>query len=643
MPALRYWPISTTPEEWLGYGKLWASECISNHKDCQPPVQGPLPSRVIEILDSENVRLILGADKANEFYITLSYCWGGPQEFSLTTDTMSEKEKGFSVSCLPATLKDAVKVAQAFDIKHIWIDSLCIIQDSAADKNKELPRMAGYYRNSYLTISASTGKCTKPFLDSQGLCAKHPDNRFPKDLVLLNLLVSSTYEAKPKDNGTDSGSGTKYTKHALDYLFVRKECPYFLSLEPISTRGWTFQERVLSPRILCFGGRVVWQCHTNQSSAGGVTYWDEDAPNIDHRTLGRGLFGSRSGKGPENSSGNIQSSKTEQYSLWYKAVEEYSRRKLSVTSDKLPAISALAQVFQDLTQDEYLAGIWRGDMLRGLMWSTYPTLALLRPPLWRAPSWSWASHDNEVSYKKLPPPNSIPIARVVTAKAVPLSIDTPLGEVGSGILEIEGPVLVTENKGTILLMQKENEVPKIEDTANSRYQFMHRAVSDGSTVDPGCRDWEPPAGHILLVLLATGVEAHPVRKAEAGPSSNTGGVSDADVSSTLADSSDPDSSYRLAETGHSTGPTESQHNQSEDVEAVHNDGFVMTSGTETSSAARSGPVPDFTGYTLSGLVLGPVNDAGSKELKYERLAVFTSVATRDYRDLEKLKRTVVIV
>jgi hypothetical protein len=295
LPSIAHWPVSISPEHWAGAGKAWLSTCISSHEDCQAPIEGPLPSRVIEILDDENIRLVLGVHELDSFYVTLSYCWGGPQEIALTEETIAEKQKGFKITSLPATLKDAITVTRELGIKYIWIDSLCIIQDSNADVLRELPRMAGYYANSYLTISASTSKCTSSFLSSNGECKNHPGSTIPKDLVPLGLLISPEFEVVSQQDGGTDRIGTRFSKDIVDWVLVRKEHPYFLSWEPIYKRGWTFQERVLSPRNLLFGGRLVWQCHSTQDSFGGVTSWDDDASNVDHRMIAR-LFSNAQNK-----------------------------------------------------------------------------------------------------------------------------------------------------------------------------------------------------------------------------------------------------------------------------------------------------------------------------------------------------------
>jgi hypothetical protein len=56
---------------------------------------------------------------------------------------------------LPRTFQDAIRLTRLFDIRYLWIDSLCIIQNSIADWQTEVMSMPYVYSNSYLTISAS--------------------------------------------------------------------------------------------------------------------------------------------------------------------------------------------------------------------------------------------------------------------------------------------------------------------------------------------------------------------------------------------------------------------------------------------------------------------------------------------------------
>lgn len=85
---------------------------------------------------------------------------------------------------------------------------------------------------------------------------------------------------------------------------------------------------------------------------------------------------------------------------WHLCVDEFSKRSLTAPSDKLSAMAGLAAVINDGTVGEYLAGIWSKNIAVGLVWGR--VYSLLRPaPVYRAPSWSWASIDGNISSKLL--------------------------------------------------------------------------------------------------------------------------------------------------------------------------------------------------------------------------------------------------
>ncbi|KAI8191135.1 hypothetical protein K4K52_006450 [Colletotrichum sp. SAR 10_76] len=60
-------------------------------------------------------------------------------------------------SSLPPTFREAVYVARGMGFSHIWIDSLCIIQDDKEDWKAEARRMAIIYDNATYTIVAMDG------------------------------------------------------------------------------------------------------------------------------------------------------------------------------------------------------------------------------------------------------------------------------------------------------------------------------------------------------------------------------------------------------------------------------------------------------------------------------------------------------
>jgi hypothetical protein len=89
-------------------------------------------------------------------YAALSYCWGSiAGAWLTTTNTIEQHLRGIERSDLPATINDAVDVATFLGIEHLWVDALCIIQDSKEDWKIESAKMGGIYQGGLLTIAAS--------------------------------------------------------------------------------------------------------------------------------------------------------------------------------------------------------------------------------------------------------------------------------------------------------------------------------------------------------------------------------------------------------------------------------------------------------------------------------------------------------
>jgi hypothetical protein len=140
---------------------------------------------------------------------------------------------------------------------------------------------------------------------------------------------------------------------------------------------------------------------------------------------------------------------------WTDVVNAYSRRALSKSEDKLLAISGIAEKWAEATGDEYLAGLWRRNLPLGLLWvSDSPGE---ERPSYRAPSWSWASIDNQVSlfHQK----NLIDEQFVVLDHEVQIvHQQAPFGAVTSGEIVVHGrlrPMLFIQSSKTEQLWSRD--------------------------------------------------------------------------------------------------------------------------------------------------------------------------------------------
>jgi hypothetical protein len=164
--------------------------------------------------------------------------------------------------------------------------------------------------------------------------------------------------------------------------------------DPINDRGWTFQEFLLSPFIASFSylGIETIDHSTHLSKNQEVSTGDSQLQSLDWKQSIFNLV-------PEQE--NIRQ-------LWLAVRGEYSQRRLGHISDKLVAISAVAEQIGRSYNTRYLAGLWERDMANDLKWchadivySEEPSQnqrprRMPRPKGYIAPSWSWASIDGPI-------------------------------------------------------------------------------------------------------------------------------------------------------------------------------------------------------------------------------------------------------
>jgi hypothetical protein len=267
-------------------------------------------------------------------------------------DTISKRLRGFALSALPTTFQDAVSLTRRLKIRYLWIDSVCIIQDDRQDWRIESSRMCDMYSNAYLTIAATLASD-----DSQGFLRHRQSKLACIDLIYPDQETIRLFLQPNKENNgyySDSCDG------------------------PLHLRAWTLQERLLSRRILGFASnQMYWECrgHKLQKESG----YRSTSPG--HLTLLR----------PFEVNEDLMR-------LWHRLVEEYSERHLSDPRDKLVALEGLVERFRATSADTCVAGLWRRHLLDDLLWRPYPGGSYSRPPVYRSPSWSWASIDGPVWY-----------------------------------------------------------------------------------------------------------------------------------------------------------------------------------------------------------------------------------------------------
>lgn len=141
--------------------KGWMDNCKEHHESCKHR-DAWVPTRLIDVgTDEENVVKLVQLprdEKTQTKYATLSYLRGPSEDESslktLTEEHMEEMTSEMEVSDLAASFRDAFTVCRALGIRYLWIDALCIIQDSPEDCEREATQAYKVFRHSEFTIVA---------------------------------------------------------------------------------------------------------------------------------------------------------------------------------------------------------------------------------------------------------------------------------------------------------------------------------------------------------------------------------------------------------------------------------------------------------------------------------------------------------
>ncbi|KAF7885091.1 hypothetical protein EAF00_010909 [Botryotinia globosa] len=139
---------------------MWLKMC-DKHDTCRGTTPSILPIRVIDVKSSPP-KLVMGNGIIDK-YVTLSHCWGISKEhpfeaqYTTQTSTLSSRMEGMPLEDLPSTFRDAVIATRDMGFQYLWIDFICILQDSIPDKSIEIARMGDVYGNAALCICATSG------------------------------------------------------------------------------------------------------------------------------------------------------------------------------------------------------------------------------------------------------------------------------------------------------------------------------------------------------------------------------------------------------------------------------------------------------------------------------------------------------
>jgi hypothetical protein len=332
--------------------KAWIQHCQDYHAghchSISDPWRSIAPPEAILLINVE--RHCLEPCPGSQSYIALSYMWGQ------IADPLTTLRANFEELCeegafrspivfkrMPNTIRDVIALTSILGQTHVWIDRFCIIQDDRDHKTAQLEAMASIYANSFITIIAAEGN----------------DDTFG----LRGIVTNGLPRASPF--------------HQFDFA---PECRLITNPPLVTsryrTRGWTFQEEILSPRKLEFSsGTVVWKCR--RTSREEQLAIPEQLPrtikqDLDHDDLFTAWP-------------NIRA--------FAATALAYSERQLTYASDAMNAFSAIVTVFSRSMHGGFLHGTPELFFDGMLLWQPYSPLERRKDAKGNVvkafPSWSW--------------------------------------------------------------------------------------------------------------------------------------------------------------------------------------------------------------------------------------------------------------
>lgn len=412
----------STDDRWERSGRRKLDQEVTNLAD--------VPLRLLQLSpDSSTVRIEDVKDMTDEErsllrssgFAILSYCWGRQQSLILTAERDQYFRDGLNAEDLPKTIQDAIRTTRELNVRYLWIDALCIYQDSDEDKIAEISRMAQYYTSATITICAAAAiNCDQGFLYRR----QEPSYTVgPIRLLLRHADRTNLGHVYLIDDGNRPSEAT-------------------------ATRGWTMQESLLSRRLLIYAERQLYWCCASASAGPGGAY----RQMIDRLNSGVPLV--------EDIYPIADLLTRPVKNMWQQVLTTYTTRKVGVSSDKLPAVSALVEHVLALSKErgenvDYVAGMLIDleevmSWLDQLLWYTLDPNQSSRARGYRAPSWTWAAVDGSVQPMVIPQSifdNPAYIghawegaAKILSYAVEPMHQNVPYGGVRSGYVDVEAHI-----------------------------------------------------------------------------------------------------------------------------------------------------------------------------------------------------------
>ena len=349
--------------------KDWVEQCQRHHphnNEIIPEEQfywGEAIGHKFRLLDVVQMRTV-SPEEATPQYVALSYTWTGQKNFYIRNEEAQKFELlglrgGVQElwSELPRTIQDAITLVKALEFRYLWVDVLCTIFDDSGIDHRAVAQI---FSNAFLTVCAADGHGPNAGLVALHRARKPPVQHIERCAPGLELMVSHPAET--------------YINQSL-----------------WNTRGWTFQERVLSNRCLIFvADRVYWECRDATASEDIIESLREPGWSIDM------LYN------PLKILGDLRD-QPRAMRAYMRCVEAYTSRQLSLPDDVLMAFEGVGKVISKSLKTDLLYGLPSSFLDLALLWEfkEAPSERQRRQSLdvRKFPTWSWCGWEGSITYR----------------------------------------------------------------------------------------------------------------------------------------------------------------------------------------------------------------------------------------------------
>ncbi|KAK3671313.1 hypothetical protein LTR78_008773 [Recurvomyces mirabilis] len=405
--------VHNNPEVGLSYGhvldkhwidvemaKLWLKTCEMHHSPHCSEHGWALAldkPRFLRVIDVERLQVLRVPDPRECRFVALSYVWGGAGMLKLRYTNLEELSRPFGLrgylDSLPRTILSAMQVVKAMGERYLWVDALCILQEPCTESQAQIDQMDSVYGSALCTITAAAGT--------------HADAGFAG----VRIEVSGS--------GVDSRSNSsrqvvQLTAPAKNNItIIAPSQPETTQPLPPGTstwqaRAWTFQEKLLSRRLLFFSdNEMTWHCRgmiaKEDMLAQDCGY---ETPELDWLALKPQHLGVgvdthwKDGSFEITRHGRTHLVRSATFSEYARVVAQYTQRSMSYESDAVNALAGLLRIFSKAFESPCLYGLPTVLLDVALMWRPVESVTRRDAQL-GFPSWSWAGWRGRVKYADL--------------------------------------------------------------------------------------------------------------------------------------------------------------------------------------------------------------------------------------------------